>query len=123
MDHNKPTGTFSSNPVLYAGESNADYRARIAARQADALARRQGELLDQRSTRYTPTTRIRMWERLHQVNLPRNAEHRLVDVIAAQTGLTAEDVREEQRLRANPPVAGVVGAGAELAAGGADASG
>ncbi len=104
MDENKPTGSISRGPVPFAGESNADYRARIAAHQAEAAERRQLELLEQRSSMNTPTIRIRIWERLHQVDLPRSPSHRLIDVIAAQTGLTSEDVRDEQRLRAMPAI-------------------
>jgi hypothetical protein len=110
MDENKPAGSIMRGPVPFAGESNADYRARVAAHQAEAVERRQMELLEQRSSMNTPAMRIRIWERLHQVDLPRSPSHRLIDAIAAQTGLTSEDVREEQRLRATPvaPVAPAV---------------
>jgi hypothetical protein len=37
--------------------------------------------------------------------LPRDPAHRLVDIIAANTGLTVEEVRDEQRLRASGPPA------------------
>jgi hypothetical protein len=102
MDDNKPSGGFGRGPVPFAGERNEDYRARIAAYQAEAAERRQQELLEQRSSMNTPASRIRLWEQLHQVDLPRSPSHRLIDVIAAQTGLTSEDVRDEQRLRAMP---------------------
>lgn len=102
MDHDKPIGNLSHGSMPSAGESNADYRARIAAHHAQAAERRQLELMEQRSATNTPATRIRIWERLHQIGLPRSPSHRLIDVIAAQTGLTSEDVREEQRLRASP---------------------
>lgn len=102
MDQNKPTGGMPRGPVPFAGESNADYRERIAAHQAEAAERRRLELLEQRSPANTPAMRIRIWERLHQIDLPRSSSHRLIDVIAAATGLTSEDVRDEQRLRAKP---------------------
>lgn len=102
MDDNKPSGGFARGPVPFAGERNEDYRARIVAYQAEAVERRQQELLEQRSSMNTPASRIRLWEQLHQVDLPRSPSHRLIDVIAAQTGLTSEDVRDEQRLRATP---------------------
>lgn len=100
MDDNKPAGSFMRGPVPFAGESNSDYRARVAAHQAEAVERRQLELLEQRSSMNTPAVRIRIWERLHQVDLPLSPSHRLIEAIAAQTGLTSEDVREEQRVRA-----------------------
>ena len=104
MDQDKPTSLIPQGPVPFAGESNGDYRARIAAHQAEAAERRRLELLEQRSPMNTPAMRIRIWERLHQVTLPRDLLHRVVDVIAAQTGLTSEDVRAEQRLRTLSPV-------------------
>jgi hypothetical protein len=84
-------------PLL--GESNAAYRERIALLEAEALERRQQELGEQRSPSKTPADRIRIWERRHQLPLPRSPDHHLVAVIAANTGLTLDDVRAEQRLR------------------------
>jgi hypothetical protein len=95
QDHDKPT------PVL--GETSADYRARIAEHQAERARRRQEELLEQTSIQNTPSMRIRVWERLHQVGLPRNPAHRLLEVIAADTNLSIEQVREEQQVRFSPP--------------------
>jgi hypothetical protein len=92
---------LASRLVPHAGETNADYRARIAHLQAEALERRQQELSEQSSPHNTPSDRIRIWERLHQVELPRNPAHRLVAVIAANTGLSAEQVLAEQQVRAN----------------------
>jgi hypothetical protein len=85
-----------------AGEPNADYRARIARRQAEAAEIRQRELIEQASTINPPDLRIRIWERLHEVTMPRDASHRLLRVIAAQTGLTMAEVQTEQQNRANP---------------------
>ena len=85
------------------GESSADYRARMARIQSEAIERRQKELLEQASPLNTPSARIRIWERLHQVELPRNPAHRLIAIIAANTGLSADDVRAEQTSRAAPP--------------------
>lgn len=94
-DYDKPT------PVT--GETVADYRARVAEHHAEQARRRQEELLEQTSMQNTPAMRIRVWERLHQVALPRNPAHRLLDVIAADTNLSLEQVREEQRSRLAPP--------------------
>jgi hypothetical protein len=91
------------------GESPADYRERMALIQTQALERRRQELSEQRSPLNTPADRIRIWERLHQLPLPRNSAHRLVTLIATDTDLSVEDVLAEQRLRAaakNPAAAG-----------------
>jgi hypothetical protein len=91
-------------PTPIMGETVADYRARIALHQAEISERRQQELLEQTSLQNAPATRIRIWERLHQVGLPRNPAHRLLEVIAANTGLSIEEVRDEQQRRATPVI-------------------
>lgn len=96
----------SSAPRI--GESQADYRQRLILLQAEALDRRQQELSEQRSPLNTPADRIRIWERLHQLPLPRNPGHRLITVIAANTGLSLEDVRAEQLVRARAKAAAPV---------------
>ena len=88
-----------SSPSRF-GESQADYRQRVALLQAEALERRQHELGEQCSPLNTPADRIRVWERLHQLPLPRSPDHRLITVIAANTGLSLAEVRAEQRARA-----------------------
>lgn len=90
-------------PIPIVGETVGDYRARVAEHQAERARRRQQELLEQTSIQSTPSMRIRVWERLHQVTLPRNPAHRLLEVIAADTDLSLEQVREEQRTRLLPP--------------------
>jgi hypothetical protein len=70
--------------------------------QADTAERRRQDLKDQASTQKTPAARIMVWERLHQTRLPRDPAHGLVAVIAANTGLTTEEVQHEQRERFRP---------------------
>jgi hypothetical protein len=77
-----------------------DFRARLLHQQAEAAERRRLDLVDQSSRLKTPEERIRIWERIHEVNFPRDPAHRLVEIIAANTGLTDADVREEQGRRA-----------------------
>jgi hypothetical protein len=89
---------FSLAPV--AGESSIDYRKRAAQLEAEAAERRQQQIDQQSSPLNSPAFRIKAWERLHQLDLPRDPEHRLVDVVAASTGLTVEEIRTEQLERA-----------------------
>ena len=96
-----------------AGEPNADYRARIARRQAEAAEIRQRELIEQTSTINPPDLRIRIWERLHEITMPLDSSHRLLRVIAAQTGLTMAEVQAEQHNRAHPVPATAVEPGPE----------
>jgi len=86
--------------TVQPGESTADYRTRMASLRAEALEHWQKQLAEQTSVLNSPSDRIRVWERRHQIDLPRDPEHRLIKLIAANTGLSAEDVYAEQRLRA-----------------------
>jgi hypothetical protein len=88
-----------------SGESGTDYRERMLMLQAEALERRQQQLQEQASPLNSPADRIRIWERLHQLELPRDPAHRLIAVIAANTGLSVEDVLTEQQARATGRVA------------------
>jgi len=76
-----------------------DYQARLAHEQAEVQQQRLVELAEQVSVRNTPSERILIWERLHEVTLPRNPVHKLLSVIAAATDLQIEQVQAEQRLR------------------------
>jgi hypothetical protein len=77
-----------------------DFRARLIHQQAEAAERRRLDLVEQSSRLKTAEERIRIWERIHEVVLPRDSGHNLVEIIATNTGLTEADVREEQQRRA-----------------------
>jgi hypothetical protein len=77
-----------------------DFRARLVHQQAEAAERRRMDLAEQSSRLKTAEERIRIWERIHEVTLPKDPAHRLIEIIAANTGLTGSDVREEQQRRA-----------------------
>jgi hypothetical protein len=87
-------------PLPALGESSVAFRQRAEAIQFEAAEWRRQQLAEQSSPLNTPSVRIGAWERLHQVDLPSNPAHRLVDVIAANTGLTTAEVRAEQQTRA-----------------------
>jgi hypothetical protein len=82
------------------GEGIEDYRTRLQRLKAEAAEWRQKQIDEQSSPLNSPCVRIKAWERLHQVDLPRDPAHRLVDIIATNTGLSADEVRAEQTLRA-----------------------
>lgn len=88
------------NLLPIAGESDTDYRRRAEELEAEAAARRQQQIDEQSSPLNSPAVRIKAWERLHQLELPPDPAHRLVRVIAANTGLTVDEVRAEQLERA-----------------------
>jgi hypothetical protein len=88
-------------PVQPSGDDPMmDFRARLVHQQAEAAERRRHDLAEQSSRLKTAEERIRIWERIHEVTLPRDSAHRLVEIIAANTGLTDADVRDEQQRRA-----------------------
>jgi hypothetical protein len=89
-------------PPAIAGEHNADYRARIAAIDHETRERRRQEMSEQSAVQNTPEQRIQVWERVHQLDLPKKANHPLVRIIASDTELTLEQVCAEQRRRLAP---------------------
>lgn len=95
----KPWSPGGRAPLPFAGEAPDEFRTRILQQQADAAQRRRQDLNDQASTLKTPAARILVWERLHQARLPKDMTHGLIAVIAASTGLTEEQVQDEQRER------------------------
>ena len=90
----RPSGSSATDDPMM------DFRARLVHQQAEAAERRRNDLAEQSSRLKTAEERIRIWERIHEVNLPRDPAHRLVEIIASNTGLTGADVREEQQRRA-----------------------
>ncbi len=66
-----------------------DFRARLVHQQAEAAERRRLDLAEQSSRLKTAEERIKIWERIHEVALPRDAAHNL-----------EADVRDEQQRRA-----------------------
>jgi hypothetical protein len=73
---------------------------RLAHEEHERAEKRRQELQEQRSELNPPDVRIRTWERVHQLRLPADPSHPILDVIAISTRLTLADVREEQRMRA-----------------------
>ena len=80
-------------------ESVAEHRTRLALEHEERQQRRSEALAGQTSFANDASERIRIWERLHGLDLPRNPTHNLLSVIAAATELQLEQVREVQRLR------------------------
>ena len=74
--------------------------------QLEAAERRERALIDQRSPDNAPDRRVAIWEKLHQVRLPKDPAHPILVLVAQQTALKLDDVLEVQRQRAQsaPPV-------------------
>ena len=100
MEHDRPPLSTLNGVGRAPGESDADYRERLEQDRLLAQERWEQALRQQSSPESDAAERIRVWERRHQVDLPRNPGHRLIAVIAAATGLTASQVLAEQSARA-----------------------
>jgi hypothetical protein len=96
----KPSPNLGRPSIPSGEDPMMDFRARLVHQQAEAAERRRMDLAEQSSRLKTAEERIRIWERIHEVTLPKDPTHRLVDIIAANTGLMSSDVHEEQQRRA-----------------------
>jgi hypothetical protein len=92
----------SSGPEFTStsGSLMGEHRDRVLQEQAEAAQRRQRDLSEQTSMQHPAETRIRIWEQLHQMDLPRDPVHSLIKVIAMQTDLSVEQIGHEQQRRA-----------------------
>lgn len=79
-----------------------DHQARFERQQLEAAQRREQALHEQSSPANSAEQRVRIWERLHQVRMPKDPAHAILAVIAKQTSLQLIDVQEVQRLRLVP---------------------
>jgi hypothetical protein len=82
-----------------AGASRNECRERAAEIKAEQEALRHRAKSEQSSDRHTAQERIRLWETLHGAQLPRDANHPVLAVIAVSTALTLAQVRAEQEQR------------------------
>jgi hypothetical protein len=78
----------------------SDFRVQAERARLEAEQRRTQALFDQRSNENPPEVRVRIWERLHQLRMPKDPAHAILAQIAKQTHLDLAEVQEVQRLRA-----------------------
>src|SRR6266850_1541320 len=91
----KPSQTSGRTITQPGDDPMMDFRARLVHAQAEAAERRRADLAEQSSHLKSAEERIRIWERIHEITLPRDSAHPLLKIIAANTGLTHADVRDE----------------------------
>lgn len=103
LRHHMSSNSWTLNqhlpPTANSADPMTDYQARILREQREGAERSERERAEQSSDLNTPAVRIRAWERLHRLTLPRQPAHSVLSVIAEATRLTLEQVREEQRRR------------------------
>ena len=75
-------------PAPIAGELMSDFRSRIALQDSEMAERRRLQVAELVSDHHTLEERIRIWERLFGLPMPRSPDHPLVSIIAASTQLT-----------------------------------
>jgi hypothetical protein len=103
------------NPIPFIGDL-AERRAHIEHQNQERAAERQQQIALQSSPLSGPEERIRLWEKLHALDLPRSAQHKLLGVIAEQTNLSIQEVLDAQQRRVAPVVKSVTAPIAELVA-------
>jgi hypothetical protein len=79
-----------------------DHRARIEHARLEAEQQRAEALTGQCAPENSPAVRVRIWEKLHQVYLPKSSTHGILRIVAKHTGLALEQVLEVQRQRLMP---------------------
>jgi hypothetical protein len=73
---------------------------RLLQEQLERARRRRSARDEMQSDQRSAAEKIRAWERLHALQLPRDPNHIVLRVVSRCTGLRMEAVLEEQRLRA-----------------------
>ena len=76
-----------------------DRRAEAMRAEQERMAERRRELESQGEHGSSAEERIKIWERLHALRLPKVSIHPLLAVIAEQTHLSLMQVAEEQQRR------------------------
>jgi hypothetical protein len=103
MIHGQPPGSTIMSEKTSAPRPNTElirtHAERMALEAEERLQQRRLALAEQCSVANPPDVRVRAWEKVHALRLPGDARHPVLEVIAHGTGLTLEQVRQEQRAR------------------------
>jgi hypothetical protein len=83
--------TFPSNP--------AEYRESMERKKAEQEAFKRRVAAALITPNFDAQRRIRLWESVHGLHLPKSPHHQLLKLIARKTDLTVEQIREEQARR------------------------
>ena len=100
MDLTITSPSTNYDPARSVGnEALSSYRERRAIEEFEREERRRANMAEVYASVNSADLRIRAWERAHQLRMPTDPLHPVLDTIAAATRLTLTEVREEQRLR------------------------
>jgi hypothetical protein len=87
------------DPSLMLLSSAVERRAAVRLANERKASERRGELDSLTAPTLSPHERIRAWEQIYALKLPRFTDHPLAGLIASRTGLTLEDIKAEQSRR------------------------
>lgn len=96
MSSNPPNPFDSSAHSNRHSELIRTHAEMLAAEAEANAAKRRVEMEELRSELMSPEQRIRAWERVHALRLPRDPNHHILRAIALETRLTLEQVKEVQ---------------------------
>jgi len=100
MDLTITSPSTNYDPARSVGnEALSSYRERRAIEEFEREERRRANMAEVYASVNSADLRIRAWERAHQLRMPMDPLHPVLEAIAAATQLTLTEVREEQRLR------------------------
>lgn len=97
MSSDPPKSPDSSAHPSLRSELIRTHSELLAAEAELNAAKRRVEMEELRSDLKTPEQRIRAWERVHGLALPRDPNHHVLGAIALETRLTLEQVQAVQR--------------------------
>lgn len=80
----------------------ADRRTQFAQEEQDRILERRQQMALLSSPLSSADERIRLWEKLHALALPRSPTHKLLSIIAQQTDMVLAQVLEVQQRRFAP---------------------
>jgi hypothetical protein len=80
--------SFPTNPC--------EYRDMMERRKLEKATLKQRTIAGLTAPQFDAQRRIRIWESLHGLNLPKSSSHELLSLIAKKTALTLDEVRREQ---------------------------
>jgi hypothetical protein len=91
------TSELPAHPLVPRTEPLRTHADILAAEAQEKAHRRRLELEELSSDLNSAERRVRTWEKVHGLSLPRNPNHPILDLIAIKTRLTLQQVLEVQR--------------------------
>jgi len=91
------TSDLTAHAVVPRTDPLRTHAEMLAAEAQEKAYQRQLQLEELSSDLNSAEQRVRTWEKVHGLSLPRNPEHPILDLIAIKTRLTLQEVLDVQR--------------------------